>query len=523
MASASNSSSPNSSTPGGDTVEVYVDGRTKGSRGSKRSVTRLSKEQLEKKRQNDRESQRNIRRRNKERIASLEAKVKELEEQNDPASVEQLKQRNRELEAENERLRTFELEVQSLRRQMQTTQVQQPIPPIPTTAPRIPTTIDEVVMPNTADGLPTNWELDAAAQAWNGANLDATMGADPLNMQSSESLIPPLNATSNPVQLEDPLNPSLSPVFGYADTAMEDVQQQQLNTAISSWGGAIGPASSAENFPKSDASWASIPAALSQPSRFAAPVNISQPMSTFYENSTCWQRQPSVYAWQISTKIKPPVTFVDQLMIKAIQCQRHIVRTAGIKGEEVIGPYVPNVELLFTGADLSTPEPVSRELPLSLTLQETMNLYSTIVSRRGFAFLAEKLASFLAMYRFVRWQIEPTYETYQGLYPWQRPIQSQHEIPHPAWMDLPPWPKFRDKIIRDQERYGTPEFQVDYASNLNVNWPGSALTTVMMENGQIKISKAMDKHLADINNLTMRKPFGDKYPEFHEVVRIDEI
>ncbi|KAH8807328.1 hypothetical protein F5884DRAFT_899741 [Xylogone sp. PMI_703] len=73
-----------------------------GSRGSKRSVIRLSKEKLEKKRQKDRELQRNFWRRNKERIASLEAKVKELEEQ------------NREL---NEQLKSLELEVQSLRNQ----------------------------------------------------------------------------------------------------------------------------------------------------------------------------------------------------------------------------------------------------------------------------------------------------------------------------------------------------------------------------------------------------------------------
>ncbi|RFU32536.1 hypothetical protein B7463_g3801, partial [Scytalidium lignicola] len=518
MASASNSSSPNSSAAGGDSVEVYVDGRMKGSRESKRSVTRLSKEQLEKKRLNDRESQRNIRRRNKERIASLEAKVKELEEQNDPANIERLKQRNRDLEAENERLRSLEEEVERLRGQIET-QATQTIP----SAPGIPATIDEVVMGNTTDGLTAGWDLDATTQAWTGTNLVAPIGPDSLNISSSEfkeSIVSSLNATSTAFPLEDPLNPTVD----YVEPEMEDVQQQQLDSAlVSSWNEVLNSTSATGNFPKTSITWGALPSALSQPSRFSTPYDIPQPLASFYENSTCWQRQPSIYAWQISTKIKPPVTFVDQLMIRAIQCQRHIARTAGINGDEVLGPYVPNVELLFTGADVETPVPVFKELPLSLTLQETMNLYSTIVSRRGFAFLAEKLASFIAMYRFVRWQIEPTYETFQGLYPWQQPIQSQREIPHPAWMDLPPWAKFRDRIIRNQDMYGTPEFQTDYASNLNVNWPGSALSTVVMENGQIRISKVMEKHLRDINNLTMRKPFGDKYPEFHEVVQIDEV
>ncbi|RQM08844.1 hypothetical protein DH86_00002986, partial [Scytalidium sp. 3C] len=506
---------PNSSTAGGDTVEVYVDGRTKGSRGSKRSVTRLTKEQLEKKRFNDRESQRNIRRRNKERIASLEEKVKELEEQNDPANVERLKQRNRDLEEENARLRGLEAELESLRKLVQILRTA-------TAGPQIPPTIEEVEIPNTTDGLPADWELDAATQAWAATNMvDASMGADSVTIPSvlfKDAEIP---------GAEYPLDNPMNPTVGYVGVDAQQSQQQGLAAELDpSWDDSLAAPSTTENFSKPGYSWGAMPLALSQPSRFAGPYDENQPMSSFYENSTCWQTQPSVYAWQISTKIKPPVTFVDQLLIRAIQSQRHIARTAGITGEEVIGPYVPNVELLFTGADVETPavtKDIPREVPLSLTLQETMNLYSTIVSRRGFAFLAEKLASFIAMYRFVRWQIEPTYETFQGLYPWQAPIQAQREIPHPAWMDLPPWAKFRDKIIRNQEKYGTPEFQVDYASNLNVNWPGNALSTVVMENGQIRISQAMERHLSDVNNLTMRKPFGDKYPEFHEVVRIDEV
>ena len=52
----------------------------KGNRGGKRSVTHLSNAQLARKRANDREAQRQIRQRNKDRICRLESKIAQLEE-----------------------------------------------------------------------------------------------------------------------------------------------------------------------------------------------------------------------------------------------------------------------------------------------------------------------------------------------------------------------------------------------------------------------------------------------------------
>ena len=73
------------------------------------------------------------------------------------------------------------------------------------------------------------------------------------------------------------------------------------------------------------AAWGPFHPAFSQPSRFAdlqqdgfADV-INNPS---YGSSTSWQSQPSVYAWQISTKIKAPTTQVDHLMMSVIHSQR---------------------------------------------------------------------------------------------------------------------------------------------------------------------------------------------------------
>ena len=88
-------------------------------------------------------------------------------------------------------------------------------------------------------------------------------------------------------------------------------------------------------------------------------------------------------------------------------------------------------------------------------------------------------------------------------------------------MDLPPWGKFREKIIENQERYDNIEFQNEYATNLHVNFP-DPMEALIFEDGQIKISVKLDRHLSDISNMSMKKPFCDKYPEFRDVCRFEE-
>lgn len=91
-------------------------------------------------------------------------------------------------------------------------------------------------------------------------------------------------------------------------------------------------------------------------------------------------------------------------------------------------------------------------------------------------------------------------------------------------MDLPPWPKFREKIIENQARYDTPEFQHDYVTNVSANFPYDPMESFVFESNQVlRVSKVMENHLRDPSNFSMKKAFGDKYPEFREVCRIDEI
>jgi hypothetical protein len=454
-----------------------------GARGGKRSVTHLSTAQLQRKRANDREAQRNIRQRTKEHIENLEKKVKELEENNRSSSMDRVLQRIKELEAENEKLKI----------QAAATQAGHVLPsPIPTELP------GELVMSRKINldwvpepSSPNNWH---------------TPYHQPLEAHNTPVIDPRYTGRTNQSFHNAP------PAIAYE---VEEPESKSVATSIltPAWEDAMvfgqPPQALAQPFHP----------VFDKPSRFSdvPPAGftnlINQPTFT---NTTCWQSQPSVYAWQFSTKLKAPVTMVDQLMFNVIHSQRHLALHSNLSGEDLLGPNLPCVNVLFHQV-----VPVSTKPPANLT--EVMSRYAEVLSSRGFALVPEKLASFMCMYRFVQWQISPTFQTFSKLHAWQAPEPAQIEIPHPAWMDLPPWGKFRTKVIENQDRYDNPEFQNDYATNLSVNFLHDYRMALNFENGQLMVSAMMDRHLSDIRNMSMKKPFADKYPEFRDVCRFEEI
>ncbi|KAH6672278.1 hypothetical protein B0J14DRAFT_483159 [Halenospora varia] len=480
MSSARSSQSP---------AAIEEEPRKKGSRGGKRSVTHLSKAQLARKRANDREAQRNIRQRTKEHIENLEKKVKELEETNRSASMELVLKRNKELEVEVETLRA---------------QIAAHANPVASDS--IPSEIPEELLMQQKVSLEWIPEPQASAQ-W--------PGAVPSHLQSMDS---PEIPVSNGAYNSQPTHvyPATTAPMGYEseDTDSKNIYSPTITPV---WEDPMVFGNTSQAVSQPTPAWAPFHPAFNQPSRFADLQQsgfsdlLNQPT---YTNTTCWQQQPSIYAWQISTKLKAPVTFVDQLMFGVIHSQRQLALHGDVTGEDVIGPSFPSVHLLFN-------EPGPAKPPSTLT--EVMARYSAVLSNRGFALIPEKLASFMCMYRFVQWQISPTYETFQTLHDWQAPRPCQLLTPHPAWMDLPPWGKFREKVIENQARYDNPEFQNDYATNLCVNFPHDPMKALIFEDGQIMVSPLLDRHLSDISHMSMRKPFTIKYPEFRDVCRFEEL
>lgn len=334
MSSARSSSSPAATSMDQD------EPRKKGARGGKRSVTHLSKAQLARKRANDREAQRNIRQRTKEHIENLERKVKELEEGTQAGSLERVMARNRELEDEIEKLRA-QISAQST---------------APVAATSMPQDIPEEML------IPHKVELEWMP----GANSTWPQGSLPSHIPTLQAAAPVSAPYTNDTPMYSTATAMATNSYGTDET--EDAQQlyTQAPQAIPIWDDPMvfgPPTSQSHSLSKPAPAWTPFHPAFSQPSRFAdlqqsgfADV-INNPS---FGNSTCWQSQPSIYAWQLSTKLKAPITQVDHLMFSVIHSQRHLAMTSGLSGEDLVGPDFPSVHVLFDQPGPSKP-------PTSLT------------------------------------------------------------------------------------------------------------------------------------------------------------
>ncbi|RKF59312.1 hypothetical protein GcM3_175006 [Golovinomyces cichoracearum] len=258
--------------------EISGEPRKKGARGGKRSVTHLSKAQLARKRANDREAQRNIRKRTKEHISNLERKVKELEQSGRSSSMERILKRNQDLEAEIERLRA------------QFTSRGQ-IPHFT----RIPSEMSEELM--TPQKVELHW------------------------IPSSSSW----NSSENPNVLNSSYPSSEAPSYTHTSFEDESSQNLYLPNASPAWNEqtVYGP-TSFQPLSRPTQSWAPYQSSYPSSSRFSSPVpsqnsSFSDQVSSSTYASPSWQNQPSIYAWQMSTKIKTPHAFVDQLVLGSNQ------------------------------------------------------------------------------------------------------------------------------------------------------------------------------------------------------------
>jgi hypothetical protein len=335
-----------------------------GARGGKRSVTHLSKAQLARKRANDREAQRNIRQRTKEHIENLERKVRELEQGTQAGSMERVLARNRELEDEIENLRS-----------------QISVHRSPVTAPPNSREIPEEML------IPQKVELEwmpGSNPTWAPSTLPSHIPA-----LQAESAVSSPYTNDSPVYSTAPMSKN---DYGEDEEAAQQMYTQEAQ-AIPIWDDPMifGPQATQSQSLTKPAAWTPFHPAFSQPSRFAdlqqdgfADV-INNPS---FGSSTSWQSQPSIYAWQISTKLKAPTTQVDHLMMSVIHSQRHLAITSSLSGEDLVGPDFPPVHCLFD-------QPGPAKPPTTLT--EVMARYAQVLSSRGFALIPEKLASFMCM------------------------------------------------------------------------------------------------------------------------------
>jgi len=488
-------------------------------------VAHLSKAQLARKRANDREAQRNIRQRTKEHIETLERKVRELEDEkrDNPSSLEKVLKRNEELECEVQKLRA-QINIQL--------NAPLPTPPIPGA--------DNVTLSNAAAQshlmMPKSTVVDYfpdGEEMWNGRG--------PI----MESIVETGNNTPYSSAAGTPLYP-VPTSMGYAESENSQHIYSPLDEPI--WDEPLLPPSQCSN-KSSIQTWTSFPSSVDHHSSSRYHHNDVQlfPHPQFHQQqayptttTACWQAQPCTFAWQITTKIKPPSSAVDHILLSCMQAQRSLQLSLPPSSHHIS---YPAVSLLFQVSSASATSKASPSPSHNIStspLTHCMSLYASLLQKRGFSSsrIPEKLTSFICTYHFHTWLLTPSSHTYNALHEWQAPRPSQLLIPHPAWMDLVPWGKMRDKLIHEQDQYATEEFQRDYVEGFRVGWRGDSMACLeMVGNGlmmgstgggmgmggsEMRVSRQLEEWVRDAGNFYMGRAFGEKWPEFGECCRFED-
>ncbi|KAK1763982.1 hypothetical protein QBC33DRAFT_572924 [Phialemonium atrogriseum] len=213
------------------------------------------------------------------------------------------------------------------------------------------------------------------------------------------------------------------------------------------------------------------------------------------------------YVPQIATVLPshfPSTCPLDEILLDFLSSRRDML-SKGVSLESVAGPEKPTVKALFT-AELATPVH-----PLSGIMSRVLSTFPCVGE-------PEKLAFFYLMCQTMRWQISPTKENYFAMPTWLRPTVTQIAVPHAIWIDNIPWPSVRDVLIENADKYPFEVFSEQYSQRVTVNWPFDVLDAVSDLDNEAVLHSIFEKHIRNLKNWTVSAEFRGCFPEVASLI-----
>lgn len=107
--------------------------------------------------------------------------------------------------------------------------------------------------------------------------------------------------------------------------------------------------------------------------------------------------------------------------------------------------------------------------------------------------------------------MSPLRSTLDDVPAWLRPTHTQDTTPHPAVIDLVPWPRLRDYFCLNHEK-DTRQFTL-LASSLRLLWPASKQIISKSPNGHFRANSELQNIACDIQYWQIDDLWLDAYPE----------
>jgi hypothetical protein len=207
----------------------------------------------------------------------------------------------------------------------------------------------------------------------------------------------------------------------------------------------------------------------------------------------------------------PPTCPLDSLLLDFLRERRQLAAD-GVSTPKLVGPAYPSVSSLLN------PSRSAQSHPLSKVFTDILATFPDLST------LPEKVALLYIMFLIMRWQIAPTQENYDRLPDWVTPRPSQLFTSHPAWIDHLPWPKMRDRLVRDYtpRDYLFDNFFIPFTSTLNVNWPYEPTDTLLSspDNDELMINPVFERHLRSLENWSLGPAFAKAFPGLTDTYRL---
>lgn len=206
-----------------------------------------------------------------------------------------------------------------------------------------------------------------------------------------------------------------------------------------------------------------------------------------------------------------PTCPLDSLLLDFL-AERRQQAADGVSTPKLVGPAYPSVSSLLN--------PAHKSHPLSKVFTDILATFPDLST------LPEKVAELYIMFLLMRWQIHPTQENYDRLPEWMTPRPSQLFTSHPAWIDHLPWPRMRDKLVREYnaEEYLFDNFFIPFTTTVSVNWPYEPTDALLSdgEGDELMINPVFERHLRRLDNWSLGPAFEKAFPNLQETFRLKE-
>jgi len=207
----------------------------------------------------------------------------------------------------------------------------------------------------------------------------------------------------------------------------------------------------------------------------------------------------------------PPTCPLDSLLLDFLY-ERQQQAAEGVETPKLVGPAYPSVSSLLN------PARGANSHPLSKVFTDILATFPDLST------LPEKVAVLYIMFLIMRWQISPTQENYDRLPEWVTPRPSQLFTPHPAWIDHLPWPKMRDRLVRDYNPrdYLFDNFFIPFTTTMSVNWPYEPTDALLSSAGDedLMINPVFERHLRRLENWSLGPEFARAFPGLRDTYRL---